>query len=61
MADAPDGIVLRRHRDLEGRRWHVHVRRGLIAVVTLASLAQVEWAILETSGKVTFIQTSGPK
>jgi hypothetical protein len=35
VADAPDGIVLRRHRDLVGRRWHVHVRRSLIALVTL--------------------------
>jgi hypothetical protein len=39
VADAPDGIVLRRHRDLEGRRWQVYVRRGLLAVVTLFLVA----------------------
>jgi hypothetical protein len=39
VADAPDGIVLRRHRDLEGRRWHLYVRRSLLALVTLFLLA----------------------
>ncbi len=38
--DAPFGIVLRRHRDLQGREWHIWVRRGLmlvpVAVVALA-------------------------
>ena len=35
MADQPDGIVLRRHRDLEGRRWHPWLRRGLLALIAL--------------------------
>ena len=35
MADQPDGIVLRRHRDLEGRRWHPWLRRALLGVVGL--------------------------
>ena len=35
MADQPDGIVLRRHRDLQGRRWHPWLRRGLLGLVGL--------------------------
>ena len=35
MADQPDGIVLRRHRDLQGRRWHPWLRRGLLGLVAL--------------------------
>ena len=35
MADQPDGIVLRRHRDLEGRRWHPWLRRGLLGLIAL--------------------------
>jgi hypothetical protein len=35
VADQPDGIVLRRHRDLEGRRWHPWARRTLLALVGL--------------------------
>jgi hypothetical protein len=35
VADRPDGIVLRRHRDLDGRRWHPWLRRALLAVVCL--------------------------
>jgi hypothetical protein len=38
VADAPDGIVLRRHRDLVGRRWHPWVRRSLLALVAAVSL-----------------------
>jgi hypothetical protein len=44
VADAPDGIVLRRHRDLAGREWHPWGRRallGLLAVVTLLALLGV--------------------
>jgi hypothetical protein len=33
VADQPDGIVLRRHRDLEGRGWLPWVRRSLLALV----------------------------
>jgi hypothetical protein len=31
----PDDIVLKRDRDLAGRRWHPWVRRGLLALVAL--------------------------
>jgi hypothetical protein len=44
VADIPDGIVLRRHRDLVGRRWHPWVRRsllGLVAAVSLLALLNV--------------------
>jgi hypothetical protein len=30
---APDGLVLTRHRDLEGRRWQPWLRRALLALV----------------------------
>jgi hypothetical protein len=33
MADQPDGIVLRRHRDLDGRDNHPAIRRALLALV----------------------------
>jgi hypothetical protein len=33
VADIPDTIVLKRHRDLEGRRHQVWWRRGLLALV----------------------------
>jgi hypothetical protein len=35
VADQPDGIVLRRHRDLQGRRWHPWLRRGLLGLIAL--------------------------
>jgi hypothetical protein len=35
VADTPDTIVLKRHRDLEGRRNHVWFRRGLLLLVSL--------------------------
>jgi len=35
VAEIPDTIVLKRHRDLEGRRRHVWFRRGLLALVAL--------------------------
>jgi hypothetical protein len=35
MAEAPDGITLRRDRDMEGRRLQVWVRRGIIALIAL--------------------------
>jgi hypothetical protein len=44
VADQPDGIVLRRHRDLEGRTNTPWVRRGLLvllAVVPLLGLLNV--------------------
>ena len=40
MADQPDGIVLPRHRDLEGRAWQPWLRRALLTlVVVIAALA----------------------
>jgi hypothetical protein len=33
VADIPDGIVLRRHRDLVGRTWHPWLRRALVGLV----------------------------
>ncbi|HKG43581.1 MAG TPA: hypothetical protein VKB10_04995 [Gaiellaceae bacterium] len=38
MANAPDGILVGRHRDLTGRQWHPWVRRGLLALVGLILL-----------------------
>jgi hypothetical protein len=38
VADIPDTIVLRRHRDLEGRRSQVWFRRSLLALVALVSV-----------------------
>jgi hypothetical protein len=43
-ADKPDTIVLKRHRDLEGRGRHPAIRRsllGLVAVVCVAGLADL--------------------
>lgn len=44
MAGAPDTLVLKRHRDLEGRGWTTAARRallGLLALVLLAGLLNV--------------------
>jgi hypothetical protein len=38
VASAPEGIVLRRHRDLEGRRYGIWIRRALLALVAAISL-----------------------
>lgn len=38
MADVPDTIVLKRDRDLEGRAWHIWVRRGLLLLLGLVPL-----------------------
>jgi hypothetical protein len=38
VAEQPDGIVLRRHRDLVGRHWQVWLRRVLVGVVALVAL-----------------------
>jgi hypothetical protein len=39
MAEQPDGIVLKRHRDLDGRENHPAIRRTLLAVVAAVCLA----------------------
>jgi hypothetical protein len=44
VADVPDTIVLKRDRDLEGRGWHIWLRRGLLtlfAVVPVLALFNV--------------------
>jgi hypothetical protein len=33
MADIPQGITVKSHLELQGRGWHVWVRRALLAVV----------------------------
>ena len=38
MADIPDRIVLRRHRDLEGRGWQIWLRRGLFALLPVLAI-----------------------
>jgi hypothetical protein len=38
VADAPDGIVLRRHRDLDGRLSAPWIRRALIVVLAIVPL-----------------------
>ena len=38
MADTPEGIVLRRHRDLDGRRHQMWFRRGLLALIAVVPL-----------------------
>jgi hypothetical protein len=38
VADVPDTLTLKRHRDLEGRRKDAWIRRGLLAVVGLVPL-----------------------
>ncbi len=35
MADKPDKIKLNKHRDLDGRGWHIWVRRGLLGLVAV--------------------------
>jgi hypothetical protein len=35
VADVPDTIVLKRDRDLDGRLWHIWVRRGLLVLVAV--------------------------
>lgn len=40
MAEKPDTIVLKRHRDLVGREWHPWIRRGILSVIlAIAALA----------------------
>jgi hypothetical protein len=44
MAGAPDSLVLKRHRDLEGRRWEITARRilmSLLAAFLVAGLLNV--------------------
>lgn len=67
MADTPDGIVLRRHRDLVGRRWHPWVRRsllGLVAAVSLLALLNLfgQWPSTETvAASAATLEVRSPK
>jgi hypothetical protein len=38
VAGAPEGINFARYRDLEGRRWHPWLRRGLLGLVAVVLL-----------------------
>jgi hypothetical protein len=38
MADAPDAIVVTRHRDLRGRSWQIWIRRSLMALIAALSV-----------------------
>jgi hypothetical protein len=38
VSSAPEGINLARHRDLDGRRWHPWLRRGLLGLVVVVLL-----------------------
>jgi hypothetical protein len=39
MATAPDSLILKRHRDLEGRGWRITARRVLLALLGVFLLA----------------------
>lgn len=39
VTGAPDSLVLKRHRDLEGRRWGIIARRVLLALLSAVLLA----------------------
>ena len=56
VADKPDTIILKRHRDLVGREWHPWVRRvilGLIFVIAAVALANVFGQVPLTSRAAT--------
>jgi len=38
VAEIPDGIILKTHRDLEGRKKHVWIRRSVLALFALVPL-----------------------
>lgn len=48
MPDIPQGLVLKRHRDLDGRRWDAWIQRAVFAVL----VAFVVSALLNTYGQV---------
>jgi hypothetical protein len=57
MADIPDTIVLRRDRELEGRTWHIWIRRGILALIAAVSIA----ALLNVFGqRTTTARASSP-
>jgi hypothetical protein len=66
MADAPEGIVLRRHRDLEGRQHQMWFRRALLALVAvvpvlgLANFFGQRPSDIQASGPAASISLSAP-
>jgi hypothetical protein len=50
----PDGLVLRRHRDLEGRKHQKWVRRGLLVLIGLVPLL----ALLNVFGQRPHVETA---
>lgn len=50
----PDGLVLKRHRDHEGKRHHPWIRRGLLALVALVPLL----AIFNVFGQRPHVETA---
>jgi hypothetical protein len=56
VADKPDTIVLKRHRDLEGREWHPLIRRvilGVILAIAAVGLANAFGQVPSTSRAAT--------
>ena len=47
MPEIPEGITMKRHRDLEGRRWHIWAQRAGLALLT----ALVITALLNVFGQ----------
>ena len=39
MPDIPQGIVLKNHRDLEGRGWHIWAQRAVLTIMTALVVA----------------------
>jgi uncharacterized membrane protein YcaP (DUF421 family) len=63
VADIPDTIVLKRDRDLEGRRNEIWVRRMTsddvaeeMRMQQIASFDEVQWAIVENNGQISFVK-----
>jgi uncharacterized membrane protein YcaP (DUF421 family) len=63
VADIPDTIVLKRDRDLEGRRNEIWVRRMTsddvaeeMRMQQIASFDEVQWAIVENKGQISFVK-----
>lgn len=54
MAETPDFLTLKRNRDRPGV-YEVPIRRAA-RLQNIASLGQVKWAVLETSGQISFIK-----
>jgi len=58
VADIPDTIVLRRHRDLQGRRNDVWFRRGLLALTAAIPILALFNVFGQRPGKPTVVSNS---